>query len=146
MNSTPRDVRGWRGWLASAAFLTCFYGATVVLGWFEVTAGGAHSTLDDQPVSSWLVPVGMAAGALGVAALSIAYRTAPPLIEHTAAGPRWFLPAIVVGIVIAATLGSLTAVLAAPHSAARWAPLPILGLALTVSALIWYRQRSDIGY
>lgn len=141
MAFTPQDVRGWRGWLASAGFLAGCYGGTAVLGWFAVS-GGAHSTLDDQPVSSWLVPLGMASAALGVAALFTAYRTAPPVSESTPAAPRWFLPAFGSGIVAAAILGTLTASLAAPHSEARWAPIPILGLALVVSALIWHRQRT----
>ncbi len=140
----PRDVRGWRGWLASAGCIAGIYGTAAVLGWFAVSSGGANSTLEDQPVSSWLVPTGMAAAALGTAALGIAYRTAPPLAEGTPPAPRWFLPAFAYGMALAGILGFLTASLAAPHSVVRWTPLPILVLAFVVSTVVWYHHRDGL--
>lgn len=137
-----RAWSGWRGWLASGGLVVGCYGAAAVLGWFQVS-GGAHSTLEDQPVSSWLIPVGMGSGVLGAAAIWIAYRTAPPLSHHTPEPPRWFLPALLGGMLVASVLGTVTASLAAPHSLARWAPLPILGLAVGMSAWMWFRQRSE---
>lgn len=123
-------------------------GFGLVFGFLLVTVPGkAQQNLADQPGPTWVLLLGLALGAFGVAVVGglyyVAKRRGRPLLAATTRKPGAWLESgrvwgVILGVTIAIPLVFVSVV--SPHSALRPVPAAVAVMLLIVS--IWYGQAS----
>jgi hypothetical protein len=143
----PHYVRGWRAWVAAAGLVVAWYGLFVVFGWMSASGPtGGNLLAEEQPVEDWLLPLGIASGLAGAAAIWVAWRTAPRYTDTPVGEPsKWFIPVALVTMAVVALLGLGTALLGSPDSAIRGTPLGILPLLAAAGYFAWRRAQKSGG-
>ena len=137
---TPRDPRGWRGWLLVGGVWLGALGCALVGGWFLTRFPDARDSPDlpNQPVPSALWQVGVVLAIIGAIAVTSGFLLSPPLGSAPAdPGSSAMERVFVVGFLVAIGSGSIASAMAAAAASNEYAWKPLLVVPLVAAAAIW---------